>query len=116
MRLKCDAAFAPHTGIQALHIAYNECAPHIYVVRVKDDRRDSLVAFLRQREIETLINYTPNHLHPYFRHDDLILPETESAYKEILALPLHCALSDFDVDLVIAAAGEFLKIPADEMR
>ncbi len=114
--LRYDEAFAHLPGIQSLHIDYNECAPHIYVVRVKDNRRDSLVGFLRQREIESLINYTPNHLHPYFRQDDLILPETENAYKEILALPLHCALSDADVDLVIAAVGEFLKSPAEVKR
>lgn len=106
---KYDEGFSGIAGLQLLRIDYNECAPHIYVIRVKGNRRDALLAFLKEREIETLINYIPNHLHSYFHQDGLVLPETERAYQEILTLPLHCALADADVDLVISSVQDFFQ-------
>jgi perosamine synthetase len=102
-----DGAFENVSGIQRLRINYDEVAPHIYVIRVQDGRRDTLMQFLKDRDIETSINYIPNHLHPYFRKDGLCLPETERAYKEILTLPLHCELSDADVKTVIQCVKGF---------
>jgi len=106
---KYDAAFRDFAGIHLLRINYDESAPHIYVVRVKNERRDALMHYLRDAEIETGINYIPNHLHVYFRREGLPLHETEQAYREILTLPLHCALSDLDVRCVIAHVQGFFQ-------
>jgi perosamine synthetase len=102
-----DAAFAGLAEVQPLPIHYDEAAPHIYVIRVRDGRRDALQQFLAERGIETGINYVPNHLHSYFQREGVTLPETERAYVEILTLPLHCALTDDDVTVVIGAVREF---------
>ncbi|MGH9685845.1 MAG: DegT/DnrJ/EryC1/StrS family aminotransferase [Candidatus Acidiferrales bacterium] len=102
-----DAAFRHLDGLQTLRINYDESAPHIYVIRVKGGRRDALMQFLREVEIETGINYIPNHLHPFFQRPGFALPETERAYGEILTLPLHCGLSDSDVDTVIGRVLAF---------
>lgn len=110
-----DLAFQDLPGVQALRMDYTRTAPHIYVVRVKDGRRDDLMEFLGQRDIEAGINYVPNHLHPYFHVDGLKLPEVESAYEEILTLPLHCALLDSDVEFVIDSVGSFFR-HHDEVR
>ena len=110
-----DAAFRDLSGVQPLRINYDETAPHVYVVRVKDLKRDQLMEFLGNRGIETGINYVPNHLHSYFWVDGLRLPETESAYTEILTLPLHCALSDSDVKFVIDSVASFF-LEHDEVR
>src|SRR5205807_1942146 len=69
------------------HDVESSC-PFSYVVRVLDGRRDALSAFLRAREIETLVQFTPNHLHPAFAAQATALPTTEALYKEILTLPL----------------------------
>ncbi len=106
---KYDAAFRDLAGIRLLRINYDEAAPHIYVVRVKNDRRDALMNYLKDADIETGINYIPNHLHPYFRRNDLTLRETEQAYREILTLPLHCGLSDLDVGCVITRVRDFFR-------
>lgn len=108
-----EAAFRGLDGLQTLRVNYDESAPHIYVVRVKHGRRDSLMQFLRESEIETGINYIPNHLHPFFRRPGSALPETERAYEEILTLPLHCALSDADVEAVIGRVLNFLGGPRE---
>lgn len=104
-----DQAFSDTLGIQRLRINYDEAAPHIYVVRVKDGRRDALMQFLKDRDVETGINYIPNHLHSYFKQDGLSLAQSEEAYKEILTLPLHYCLSNADVEAVIDSAIEFFR-------
>lgn len=105
--MRYDAAFRDLPKILPLRINYADVAPHIYVVRVQDGGRDALMQFLKDRDIESGINYIPNHLHPYYRDGRLNLPETERAYGEVITLPLHFGLSNVDVDTVIAGVREF---------
>jgi dTDP-4-amino-4,6-dideoxygalactose transaminase len=102
-----DAGLAGLPGIRPLSADYRESAPHIYVIRVADSRRDELMSFLGRFEIETAVSYIPNHLQPLFRENGLVLPATEAAFDEILTLPLHCALSDADVARVIERVRMF---------
>lgn len=104
-----DSAFKEIPAISCLEINYDEVAPHIYVIRVKDGRRDGLMDYLKNLDIETGINYIPNHLHPFYANKTVSLPETEKAYQEILTLPLHFGLSDDDVTRVIQGVIEGLK-------
>src|SRR4030042_1466108 len=99
-----DSAFKNLAGISCLPINYDNVAPHIYVIRVKNGLRDKMMAYLKNLDIETGINYAPNHLHKFYSRKKVSLPETERAYKEILTIPLHCGLSDDDVDKVIRGA------------
>ena len=100
-----DQAFKEVSGIELLNIDYNNVAPHIYVVKIKDNKRDAMMEFLNEQDIETSINYIPNHLHE--RYQKLYnqrkwnLAITEQVFQEILTLPLHCNLTDDDVDKVI---------------
>jgi len=103
-----DRAFADVPGIRTLTIDYRHAAPHIYVIRVLDGRRDALMQALKDRDIETSVNYVPNHLQPYFREPGLVLPVTEAVYGEMLTLPLHCALADQDVALIIDIIRSFM--------
>lgn len=96
-----DSAFKNMTGISCLPINYDNVAPHIYVIRVKNGLRNKLSEYLKNLDIETGINYVPNHLHKLYSRKKVRLPETEKAYQEILTIPLHCGLSDDDVERVI---------------
>ncbi|MFC1904258.1 DegT/DnrJ/EryC1/StrS family aminotransferase [Chloroflexota bacterium] len=104
-----DSVFKGIPAISCLKINYDEVAPHVYVIRVKDGRRDDLMDYLKSLDIETGINYIPNHLHPFYANTAVNLPETEKAYEEILTLPLHFGLSDDDVTKVIQGVIEGLK-------
>ena len=104
-----DSAFKGTPTISCLQINYDEVAPHIYVIRVKDGHRDGLMDYLKGLDIETGINYIPNHLHPFYANKAVSLPETEKAYQEILTLPLHFGLSDGDVTKVIQGVIEGLR-------
>src|SRR5262249_40932310 len=94
-----DAAFAD-CGLRTLPIDYAAVAPHIYVVRVPSGKRTALIAHLTDPDIETGINHIPNHMHTQF-HTTEHSPVTERAFQEILTLPLHCELTDADVERVI---------------
>ncbi|MBN1161363.1 MAG: DegT/DnrJ/EryC1/StrS family aminotransferase [Dehalococcoidales bacterium] len=96
-----DSALKNVPGITCLPINYDNVAPHIYVIRVKNGLRNKLMEYLRNLDIETGINYVPNHLHHFYARKNVSLPATEQAFQEILTIPLHCGLSDSDVDKVI---------------
>ena len=110
LAIKYDRAFQSLEEIRTLRIDYDKVAPHIYVIRVENNLRDQLMKYLKDQDIETGVSYIPNHLHSFYEQENLVLPETEKAYQEILTLPLHCNLSDFDVDRVIDCIGEFFKM------
>jgi len=96
-----DLAFKENPNIHCLPVNYDNVAPHIYVIRVKNGRRNELMEYLKNLKIETGINYVPNHFHPFYASESISLPETEKAYEEILTLPLHFGMSDDDVSRVI---------------
>ena len=80
---KYNSAFKSETNVSLLPINYDTVAPHIYVIRVLNNKRDQLMQFLKDRDIETAINYVPNHLHSFYKDSDLNLPITHEAFKEI---------------------------------
>ncbi len=94
----------PSVGL--LPIDYSTVAPHIFVVRVFEGKRDGLMEFLKSRDIETGISYIPNHLHTYYKCQHA-LPKTEKLYTEILSLPLHVELTDSDVQEVADGIKDF---------
>jgi len=103
-----ERAFQHVSGLKRLSMDYSVVAPHIYVIRVLDERRNALQQFLKDRDIETGVPYIPNHLHSFYREEGLILPETEKAFEEILSLPLHFEISDGDMRQVTKYVKEFL--------
>jgi dTDP-3-amino-3,4,6-trideoxy-alpha-D-glucose transaminase len=84
-------------------------ARHLYVVRL--DRRDDLRRHLAEDGVETGIHYPlPLHLQPayaFLGHRPGDFPVSEKASRTILSLPIHPALSDEQVGLVIAAVRSF---------
>ena len=70
---------------------------HQYVVRSK--RRDPLREYLKSKNISTLIHYpVPIHQQPAYAHfGHGPLPETESAAREVLSLPLYPEIPSYDL-------------------
>lgn len=95
-----DQAFSSRAAIRTLPLDYDHVAPHVYVIRVDANERDALMAFLKSHDIETGINYIPNHHHQRFRSASEV-PVSDRAFREMLTLPLHTELSDADVSRVI---------------
>ncbi len=76
---------------------------HQYVIRSRE--RDALRAGLAASGIGTLVHYpVPVHLQPaYAGLERGALPETESAAREVVSLPMYPELEDVDVARVIGA-------------
>lgn len=84
---------------------------HLFVVLLRLDRlrtdRGALYHALRAEGIGVNVHYIPVHRHPYYRghYPDLDgrFPVAEAAYERLLTLPLFSAMTDADVDDVVAA-------------
>lgn len=98
----CDLML-PSVRLNATH------AYHLYVVRC--GRREELQAFLKARNIGTLVHYpVPVHLQPAYqariqRHGRLA--ETERAAREVLSLPIYPELDQSEVQEIIEAIRSF---------
>lgn len=81
---------------------------HLYAV--KTERRDELLAYLKERDIYALVHYPqPIHLQPAYlsRNPGVSLPITEQLARTVLSLPLYPELKVEEQDEVIAAVREF---------
>lgn len=87
---------------------------HIYALRldwadVGEDDRNAVIARLAEEGIGTSVHYVPLHRHPYWRdryhlrREDY--PRAEAIYRSIFSVPLYTAMSDDQIDRVIAAVG-----------
>ena len=96
-------------GLGDLILPQIEGVFHLYVVRTK--KRDQLLDFLKQREIQCGIHY-PVPIYSQGAYSDLGLkpegfPITEQFSKEILSLPMYPELSEAQIDEVINSIKKF---------
>jgi perosamine synthetase len=105
-----DAAFAALAQVTPLRVLDGvKHAWHLYVVRIDfaalGTTRERAFAQLREAGIGVNVHYLPVHLHPYyrerFRTGPGLCPAAETAYEQILTLPMHFGLSDGDVQTVV---------------
>jgi len=82
---------------------------HQYTIRVPGDRQ-ALQDHLREQSVGTAVHYPcPIHRQPLYSslgYDDA-LPQAEATSREVLSLPVHPALSQSDLDRIVAAVNSF---------
>ena len=114
---KYDRAFQSIEAIQPLRVKKNvRHAYHLYVVRVTcsgDPRnRAELFTALRDKGIGVNVHYIPLNLHPYYQQHVNAqkgqCPVAETAYENIISLPIFPAMSDADVDYVVETLAHLL--------
>jgi len=87
---------------------------HLYPVRVNSSQlnRDRACVFraLRAENIGVNVHYIPVHLHPYYRdrfgYRGGEYPVAETAYEQLISLPMFHAMTEQDVEDVIAAVSK----------
>jgi len=87
---------------------------HLYTVQIDfgalGKTRTQVMYELRQKGVGTQVLYIPVHLQPWYRntfgYGPGKCPVAENFYKHALSLPLYPAMSDAEVDRVIAAVEE----------
>jgi dTDP-4-amino-4,6-dideoxygalactose transaminase len=105
-----SAAFDGIKGLRVLRRDYGDVSPFIYSLRVLDGRRDDLVAFLSERNVEVGIHFVPVHRHTYFAGNPRSpMPVTERVVDEVLTLPLHSLMSEGDIQRVIEGVVSFYR-------
>jgi perosamine synthetase len=93
-----------------------QAAWHLFAIRVKGgaEPRARLSAALRVRQIGTQLHYLPVNAFPYYRelgYSPDATPIASRASSQLLSLPLYPALSDGDVDRVIAG----VRVASDDL-
>ena len=90
---------------------------HLYVLRLHLDRltisRDEFVNELRRRNIGTSVHFIPVHLFTYYReryqYSPQDFPIASAEFQRIVSLPCSPAMSDDDVENVIAAVTSVIE-------
>jgi dTDP-4-amino-4,6-dideoxygalactose transaminase len=106
-----DAAFADLPLILPPRPAPgDQHAWHLYVVRLDAGAgvsRDAFIERMFAAGIGCSVHYIPLHLHPYWRERYALapgmFPHSQHAYEQMVSLPLYTAMSDADVERVVAA-------------
>jgi perosamine synthetase len=107
-----DDAFASLTDVKPLALrSSRQHAYHLYVIRLNKHGlsadRGRVFAALRAEGIGANVHYLPVYLHSFYRDRfgtrTGYCPRAESAYEEILSLPIFPGMSDEDANDVIEA-------------
>lgn len=103
-----DSELAGVDGIERMSDCYDTITPFMYVIRVKNGKRNQLKDYLMEHDIESGISYIPCHHFSLFRKESAQLPITDAIFEEILCLPMHYELTDKDVSEVASVIKDFL--------
>jgi dTDP-4-amino-4,6-dideoxygalactose transaminase len=87
---------------------FTDITPFLYYIRVPADHRERLRQHLTERGIDTGIHWQPGHSFTLLRdrrRGDLSV--TDRVGTEILSLPLHSAMAEYDVERVIDGVSSY---------
>jgi len=115
-----DAALGPLAPIvrAAARPPWSDPVLHLMSVLIDFDTagrtRAEVMAALKARGIGSQVHYIPVHRQPYYaaRYGALDLPGADAWYARCLSLPLYPTMEDGDVDRVVGALGEVLRLPS----
>ena len=91
-------------------IAESDTTRHLYILRLKPEKlsidRKKFFEALAAENVCCNVHYIPTYYFPYYEklgYKRGICPNAEKLYEEIISLPLYFAMTDEDVESVIAA-------------
>jgi dTDP-4-amino-4,6-dideoxygalactose transaminase len=106
-----DTCFAPRDAGLGLH------AWHLYILELNLSAlrvgRDAILERLREKGVGTSVHFIPLHLHPVYQRTGGYapgdFPVAEAAFGRACSLPIYPAMTEGDVDHVIAAVRSTLR-------
>lgn len=95
-------------GVRVPETDFSDVTPFLYYIRVAEDKRDALRAYLLERDIDTGIHWQPGHWMSLFRSARRgNLSITDRVAKQIISLPLHSKMAVEDLDKVVGGIGNY---------
>jgi len=109
-----EESFRSFDSVDTIPVMKNEVhSYHLFVAKVNDSRtRLELFEYLMKKDIYCQVHYIPIYWHPYYRKSgfqNLVLPNTERFYEQIISLPMYPSLTDDELAYVINTVKEFFK-------
>ncbi len=109
-----NEAFSKIPGIFVQkEIAESDTTRHLYILRLKPEKlsidRRKFFEALAAENVCCNVHYIPTYYFPYYEklgYKKGICPNAEKLYEEIISLPLYFAMTDEDVESVIAAVSK----------
>jgi len=80
-------------------------ANHLFIVKVKNGKRDELYNLLKQNGIYTNVHYKPIYLFSLYQklgYKKGLCPVAEKVYQDILSIPIYYKLEKTDIDRIIS--------------
>jgi dTDP-4-amino-4,6-dideoxygalactose transaminase len=121
-----------HQIVNRYNVAFSECpclktpvempdvksSWHLYVLRLNPETlkisRDQFIEEMKDRNIGTSVHFIPIHIHPYYQRKYGYQPEdfpiAYSNFQRMISLPLYPRMSDNDVNDVIEAVLDVVKM------
>lgn len=90
--------------VECLNYKFNS-ANHLFVIKVKNGKRDELYQKLKDNNIYCNVHYKPIYLFSYYQklgYTRGLCPIAEKVYQEILSLPIYFKLDFNSVDRIIS--------------
>lgn len=108
-----DEAFSKLSAvIVQKEIAESDTTRHLYILRIRPDKlsidRAGFFEALAAENVCCNVHYIPTYYFPYYEklgYKKGICPNAEKLYEEIISLPLYYAMTDDDIESVIAAVS-----------
>ncbi len=89
---------------------YADINGHLFFMECESKKvRDSLISYLREKNIHAVFHYLPLHLSPYFlqKHDGRELQNTVKFSERIIRLPLFANLKEQEQNYIIKTIKDF---------
>jgi Predicted pyridoxal phosphate-dependent enzyme apparently involved in regulation of cell wall biogenesis len=90
---------------------FSNVSPFIYSLRVLNGKRETLIEFLKSKNIDTGIHFIPVHKHTFYKNSrcgDMTI--TSKIVDEVVTLPLHSNMKPEFVERIIEGITTFFKI------
>lgn len=103
-----EAELTQVPGIQIIPIAKGcESSRHLFQIRV--EKRDELMLALHENDIYPGVHYRDNTEYSLYSFGKGVCQNASNASKEILSLPMHMAVTNFDVKRIVSVLLSFSK-------
>jgi len=89
---------------------HGESSYHLFMIKVKNNKRKELYDFLSIRGINSQVHYYPIYLQPYYKNmgfKEGCCENSELYYRDILSIPIYPSINNYEIDKVLRVINEF---------